>query len=378
MSLSPFPVHQLARQIGATLEGDPARPIHSVSRLAKATPQQVSFLTAGASTADISSSQAGALVVDESRLDTARDQLPDAVRLIVDDAQASFLDVLSIFHPDPKRAEIGISPTACVGASLTIGETSNLHPGATVGNRTTIGERCDIHPGAVIGDDCQLGDDVVIHPGTAIYARTIIGDRVTIHANAVIGADGFGYRFESTDESPSGQFLKIIHYGSVTIEDDVEIGAGATIDRGMIDATVIGRGTKIDNQVMVGHNCSIGPHNVFASQVGVGGSTSTGAYVRCGGQVGISDHLTIGDGAAIAAKAAVARDIPAGETQLGYPAGPESEQLRILIAQKRLPDLIKTVKTLLKRIDRLETQLADATEDGQDSGPSSQSSPRAA
>ena len=328
--------------------------------------------------ADISSSQAGALVVDESRLDTARDQLPDAVLLIVDDAQAAFLDVLSIFHPDPIRAEIGISPTACVGASLTIGETSNIHPGATVGNRTTIGERCDIHPGAVIGDDCQLGDDVVIHPGTAIYARTVIGDRVTIHANAVIGADGFGYRFESTDELPAGQFLKINHYGSVTIENDVEIGAGATIDRGMIDATVIGCGTKIDNQVMVGHNCSIGPHNVFASQVGVGGSTSTGAYVRCGGQVGISDHLTIGDGAAIAAKAAVARDIPAGETQLGYPAGPESEQLRILIAQKRLPDLIKTVKTLLKRIDRLETQLSDATEDAQDSGPSSQSSPRAA
>jgi UDP-3-O-[3-hydroxymyristoyl] glucosamine N-acyltransferase len=198
------------------------------------------------------------------------------------------------------------------------------------------------------------------------YAGTTIGDRVIIHANAVIGADGFGYRFVRTDDFPAGRFLKIIHYGNVRIEDDVEIGAGTTIDRGMIDATVIGTGTKIDDQVMIGHNCSIGPHNAFASQVGIGGSTSTGSHVRCGGQVGMSDHLTIGDGASVAAKAAVARDIPAGETQLGYPAGPEAEQLRVLIAQKRLPDLLKTVKNLLKRIERLETQLANPPDDAED------------
>ena len=158
--------------------------------------------------------------------------------------------------------------------------------------------------------------------------------------------------------------LKILHFGSVSLEDDVEIGAGTTIDRGMIDATVIGTGTKIDDQVMVGHNCRIGPHNAFASQVGVAGSTTTGAYVRFGGQVGVADHLTIGTGASVGAKAAVARSIPAGETQLGYPAGPESEQLRILIAQKRLPELLKTVKKLVKRIDQLEAEL-DSDRDSQ-------------
>jgi UDP-3-O-[3-hydroxymyristoyl] glucosamine N-acyltransferase len=369
---TPVPVDQLARQLGATLQGDPSLRIHSAARLAVAEPGQVSFLTAAASFADITSCRAGAVVVDESQLASARSRLPNATLLVVDDAQVAFLDILAFFHPTPARPDIGISQRACVGDSLVIGELSNVHPGATIGDRVVIGDRCDIHPRAVIGDDCQLGDDVVIHPGVVAYSETSIGDRVVIHANSVIGADGFGYRFAKTDDSPQGQYLKIIHYGSVTIEDDVEIGAGTTIDRGMIDATRIGTGTKLDDQVMIGHNCSIGPHNVFAAQVGVGGSTSTGAYVRCGGQVGVADHLVIGDGASVAAMAAVARSIPPGETQLGYPAGPESEQLRVLIAQKRLPGLLKTVKQLLKRIDSLEQQLADAP----DHAPTPQSTPR--
>lgn len=355
--IAPVPTHQLARQLGATLEGDPTRPIDSPARLATATPDQVTFLAASAADCDISSSRAGAVVVDESCLAKARDRMPDVVRLVVDDAQTAFFEILSIFHPPSPRTDIGVSERACVGDDLAVGEATNIHPGATVGDRVTLGARCDVHPGAVIGNDCRLGDDVVIHPGTVIYSETTIGHRVIIHANAVIGADGFGYRFAATDSTPEGEFIKILHFGSVSLEDDVEIGAGATIDRGMIDATVIGTGTKIDDQVMVGHNCRIGPHNAFASQVGVAGSTTTGAYVRFGGQVGVADHLTIGTGASVGAKAAVARSIPAGETQLGYPAGPESEQLRILIAQKRLPELLKTVKKLVKRIDQLEAEL---------------------
>jgi len=371
---TPYPVHQLARQLGATLEGDPSRPIHSASRLSQATPGQVSFLTAGASAADVVSCQAGAVIVDSSQLATARDKLPDTARLIVEDAQVAFLELMAFFHPLPARAQIGVSERACVGDSLVIGDSSNIHPLATLGDRVTVGDRCDVHPGAVIGNDCRLGHDVVIHPGAVAYPGTTIGDRTIIHANAVIGADGFGYRFVTSDEAPDGRYVKIIHYGSVLIEDDVEIGAGTTIDRGMIDATVIGTGTKLDDQVMIGHNCSIGPHNAFAAQVGVGGSTKTGSHVRCGGQVGVADHLEIGDGASVAAMAAVARSIPSGETQLGYPAGPESEQLRVLIAQKRLPELLKTVKQLLKRIEELENQLAEA----QDPPPPKQINPQAA
>ena len=222
--IAPVPTHQLARQLGATLEGDPTRPIDSPARLATATPDQVTFLAASAADCDISSSRAGAVVVDESCLAKARDRMPDVVRLVVDDAQTAFFEILSIFHPRSPRTDIGVSERACVGEELTIGKASNIHPGATLGDRVTIGDRCDIHPGAVIGDDCQLGQDVVIHPGAVTYAGITIGDRVIIHANAVIGADGFGYRFVRTDDFPAGQFLKIIHYGSVRIEDDVEIG----------------------------------------------------------------------------------------------------------------------------------------------------------
>ena len=307
---APVPAHQLARQLGAKLEGDPSRPINSPARLGTATADQVSFLAASAADSDISSTCAGAVVVDESCLATARERMPDVVRLVVDDAHAAFLELLALFHPSPPRATCGISERACVGDDLAVGEATNIHPGATIGDRVTLGDRCDVHPGAVIGNDCQLGDDVVIHPGTVIYSETTIGNRVIVHANAVIGADGFGYRFTPTDDTPGGKFIKIRHYGSVLLEDDVEIGAG----------------------------------------------TTTGAYVRFGGQVGVADHLTIGTGASVGAKAAVARSIPDGETQLGYPAGPESEQLRILIAQKRLPELLKTVKKLVKRIDQLEAE----------------------
>jgi len=362
-TLASYPVHQLARQLSATIEGDPSRTITSAVSLGTATISDVSFLTAAAAEKDIASGCPGAVIVDESHLAVAREQFPDASRLVVEDAQAAFLEVLALFHPPVVRPQVGISSRATIGSGFSSGNNTNVYAGACVGDRVRLGDDCDIHPGVVIGDDCHIGDQVIIYPGAVLYPGTRIADRVIIHANAVIGADGFGYRFTPTDQAPAGAFHKIIHYGHVVLEDDVEIGAGTTIDRAMLDATVIGHGTKIDDQVMVGHNCQVGPHNAFASQVGIAGSTTTGSYVRCGGQVGIADHLTIGDGASVAAKAAVARDIPAGETQLGYPAGPESQQLRILIAQQRLPELLKTVKALVQRIDRLESELEarDAT-----------------
>ncbi|MDP7274037.1 MAG: UDP-3-O-(3-hydroxymyristoyl)glucosamine N-acyltransferase, partial [Planctomycetaceae bacterium] len=276
-------------------------------------------------------------------------------------AQAAFLEILALFHPVSSRPAVGVSPGAHVGVDLVCGDQTNVFPGASIGDHVVIGSRCDILSGAVIGDGSRLGDDVVVYPGAVLYPGVQVGNRVLVHANAVIGGDGFGYRFEKNETQPAGAYVKIPHYGTVILEDDVEIGAGTSVDRGMIDATVIGSGTKLDNQVQVGHNCRIGSHNAFASQVGVAGSVTTGSYVRCGGKVGISDHLELGSGSSIAAMAAVVRDVPAGQTQLGYPAGPESEQLRILIAQKRVPELLKTVKTLQQRIEQLERSLEELT-----------------
>jgi UDP-3-O-[3-hydroxymyristoyl] glucosamine N-acyltransferase len=177
-----------------------------------------------------------------------------------------------------------------------------------------------------------------------LYEDCVLGDRVVVHANAVIGADGFGYRVEN------GRHVKIPQLGWVELEDDVEVGAGTTIDRGTFGPTRIGAGTKIDNQVQIGHNCQIGKHNVFASQVGIAGSVTTGDYVFMGGQVGLADHITVGDRAQIGAKSGLYRDVPADARMLGHPATPYQQQGRIWATLEKLPELRHEVRRIKKHL----------------------------
>jgi UDP-3-O-[3-hydroxymyristoyl] glucosamine N-acyltransferase len=185
-----------------------------------------------------------------------------------------------------------------------------------------------------------------------------VGNNVIIHSGAVIGADGFGYRFAN------GRFEKIPQLGSVQIQDDVEIGACATIDRGAIGPTIIGSGTKIDNLVMIGHNCEIGRHNVFASQVGIAGSSATGDYVRLGGQAGVCDHVRLNTGCSVGAKGGVTKDIPSGETWIGIPATPEADQKRLLVAIKRIPAMREQIDELEKQISLITTALEQLKSSG--------------
>jgi UDP-3-O-[3-hydroxymyristoyl] glucosamine N-acyltransferase len=171
-----------------------------------------------------------------------------------------------------------------------------------------------------------------------VYDDCVLGDRVVVHANAVIGADGFGYRTQD------GRHVKVPQLGWVEVEDDVEIGAGATVDRGTFGATRIGAGTKIDNLVMVGHNCQIGRHNILAAQAGVAGSCTTGDYVVMAGQVGVADHVHIGDRVVIAAKSGVVSDIPSDTRVLGYPARPEAHAKRIWVTLDHLPEWRRDLK----------------------------------
>lgn len=246
--------------------------------------------------------------------------------------------------------------SALLGEKAQFAESTEISRKAIIGDRVKIGERCRIHAGAVVGDDCVLGDDVVVYPNAVLYPRCQIGNRVIIHATAVLGADGFGFRFQH------GQFVKNEHLGCVIVADDVEIGAGTTIDRGMIEPTQIGQGTKIDNQVMIAHNCQIGSHNVFASQVGLAGSITTGDYCRFAGQVGVADHVTIGNGCSLGAKAGVHRNIPDGETHIGYPAGPESEQRRIAMTMQKLPEMRQRLRQLEKELSQLQQATSPETE----------------
>ncbi|MCA8988071.1 MAG: UDP-3-O-(3-hydroxymyristoyl)glucosamine N-acyltransferase, partial [Planctomycetaceae bacterium] len=240
--------------------------------------------------------------------------------------------------------------TAVIDPTVKLGEGVHIGPHVNIDAHCQIGDGCRIHAGVSIGAHCQLASNVTLHPRVVLYANCCLGQNVIVHSSSVIGADGFGYQFQQ------GQFNKIPHYGNVILEDDVEIGACTTVDRGMFESTVIGRGTKIDNQVMIAHNCRIGEHNVIVSQVGLAGSVTTGNYCRFGGQVGIADHINIGHGASLMAQCGVFRDIPDGETVLGSPALPKDQQKKIMMAQIKLPEMRQALRALEKQFRELQKQ----------------------
>jgi len=257
--------------------------------------------------------------------------------------RVAFARAMTVFFPEPAFAP-GIHPSAVIAASAQIDPAAHLGPHCTVGERVQIGARCVLQAGNFVGDDAVLGEGTNLFPNVTIYARSQIGQRVRIHANTVIGADGFGYVLDA------GVQRKVPQIGNVIIGDDVEIGANSCVDRGALGSTIIGQGTKIDNLVQVGHNCTIGEHCILCSQVGVSGSVKTGNYCVLAGQVGLAGHLKIGNRVTVASKSGVMHDIPDGETWLGIPAQPDRRAKRVILALQRLPDLLKKVAAWEKKL----------------------------
>lgn len=351
-------VGALAASLGGEVIGDADQAVTNALALNRAGSDCITFLADEAKTRELSKADAAAVIISRSRLEELTDELrADHTFMVVDDALDAFIEAAKSFRSDRLRASVGISPQAFVAKSARFGESVNVFPGAFIGEDVVIGSGCDIHPGAYIGDGTTLGDNVMIHANAVVYHDVAVGHRVIIHAGAVIGADGFGYRFRD------GRFEKIPQQGTVEIHNDVEIGANATIDRGMIGPTIIAEGTKIDNLVMIAHNCEIGKHNAFASQVGIAGSCTTGDYVRAGGQVGIGDHLNIGAGASLAASSGHHKDVPAGETWAGAPAGPIEETIKIMMTLNKLPEMRSTVKVLQKQVTKLTTEIERLSSD---------------
>ena len=343
----------LAAQLQGRVLGDADTLLTGLAPLSEAGAGDLTFLGEETKLRELAGCSAAAVLISAAREAELSDEQRDALTLIVvDDAQDTFLAVLAQERPQRARPDFGCSPAATIADSAAIGAGTNVYPTAVIGEDVVIGENCDIHPGVVIGAGCRIGDNVTLHPRVVLYTDVEIGNRVILHAGAVIGADGFGYRFRN------GRFDKVPQLGIVRIEDDVEIGANATVDRAAIDQTVIGQGTKIDNLVMIAHNCQIGKHNAFASQVGIAGSSTTGDYVRAGGQVGIGDHINIGTGASLAAGSGFHKDVPAGETWAGYPARPMDEASRVYMSQIKLPEMRSSVKKLEKQVAQLTEQLA--------------------
>jgi UDP-3-O-[3-hydroxymyristoyl] glucosamine N-acyltransferase len=280
----------------------------------------------------------------------------------VRDPAAAMARVIDLLVP-VRRELVGISPAAFVEPGAALGEDVGIGPHAYIGADVRIGDRTEIHPNSTIGRGSRIGDDCVIHPGVHLYPETTIGHRVVLHSGVVIGADGFGYTRErmpggSADGDEPHHHRKARQVGRVVVEDDVEIGANTTIDRATLSATRIGRGTKIDNLVQIGHNTAIGRHCIIIGQAGISGSTVLGDYVTVAGQAGLAGHVHVGSHVVIGAQSGVTKDVKPGEIVLGSPAVESIRAKKALALIDSLPDFKRALAAHERRLTQIERRCA--------------------
>lgn len=264
----------------------------------------------------------------------------------------SFIKLLTYFYP-PKKIRPSIHPTAVIGEEVHLGEDVFIGPYVVIESGSSIGNHCILKSHIHIGHDVYLGDHSTIHPHVTIYDNTHIGSRVSIHASTVIGSDGFGYTFVD------GQHLKVPHAGRVVIEDDVEIGANTAVDRATLGATVIGKGTKIDNLVQVAHSVKLGKNNILCGFTGIAGSTTSGDNVIFAANVGVSDHVRIDKNVVLGARTGVPpqKHLKEGTVYLGSPARPKDLAIKHELSVNRIPLIRKNIKTLMDKMSMLEKKL---------------------
>ena len=333
----PFTAAEIARHLQGEVMGDPTTLLNSFAPADRARAGDLTFAENEAYFAQAEQSAASAIIVGD-KLTSSR-----KVLIRVANPRVAFAKALALFFPEP-MLPAGVHPTAVVAPTAQIDPTAHIGPHCVVGEHARIGARAALHAGDFVGAHCRLGEEVVLFPNVTLYPRTELGRRVRVHSAAVIGSDGFGYVLDN------GVHRKVPQIGNVIVGDDVEIGAGVTIDRGALGATVIGQGTKIDNLVQIAHNVQIGEHCLLVSQVGIAGSTKLGNYVVLAGQVGLAGHLKIGNQVTVAAQSGVMHDIPDGETWFGYPAQPNKDIKRQIVAQRQLPGLLKRLGEIEKKL----------------------------
>jgi UDP-3-O-[3-hydroxymyristoyl] glucosamine N-acyltransferase len=332
---------ELAEALGGKVVGRADTVVTGVSSLEHAGPGDLSWIENPRGEEQAHQSRAGAFLV-------AAPATVERPQIVVAQPRVAMVETLERYFltPRPRR---GIARPVSRGRGVRVGAGASIGPFVTLGDRVVVGARVTLDPGVVLGDDVVLGEDCVLHANVVVGDGCRLGARVIVHAGTVIGSDGFGYVFDR------GRHRKIPQLGRVTVGDDVELGANVTVDRATFGETVIGRGTKIDNQVQIAHNVVIGDHTVLAGQVGIAGSTRLGSYVVVGGQAGLADHIEVGDGARVAAGAGVIRSVPAGETQSGNPALPHQQtQHTLAVLHLRLPSMVTRLRDLERRLGRLE------------------------
>jgi len=333
-------LRDLAARLGCEVRGDGGVDVRRVAGIDEAGPGDLTFVSNPRYASRLATTRASAVIVSAG----VETPLPS---LLTPNPYLAFAHAVGVLHPLPRPAP-GVHPSATIDPSARLGEDVHVGAMAVIGRDVRIGARTALHPHVVLYTGVEVGDDCLLHSGVQVREGCRIGSRVVIQSGAVIGSDGFGFA-----KDDAGRYQKIPQIGTVVIEDDVEIGALTAIDRAALAETRIGRGTKLDNLVQVGHSVTIGHDSVLAGQVGVAGSSRIGSHVTLAGQVGVAGHLEIGDGAIATAQTGIPHDVEAGALVSGFPAIDNRTWLKSSAVFARLPELQKRLRELERRVAEL-------------------------
>ena len=334
----------LAEALGCELKGDGAIEITGVAGMEHATGSELTFLANPKYAHKLKNTRAAALLVSSPVEDLA------AAQLISHNPYLDFARALALFY-QPPRPKPGVHPLACVAASASIGDNPSIGPFAVVGENVVIGHNAVLHSHVVIYEGSTIGDDFYAHSHAVVREHCLVGNRVTLQNGVIVGGDGFGFAKRS-----DGTHAKIVQSGVAVIEDDVEIQTLTSVDRASVGETRVKRGAKIDSLVQVGHGCVVGEDNIICAQTGLAGSSILEKGVLLAGQVGVSGHLTIHDGAIVYAQSGVGHDVPPGTVISGSPAFEAREWLRAITAFPKLPEILRTMRQLEKRLQAIENR----------------------
>lgn len=334
-----FTLESLAREIGGTVKGDGSLKLRGVASLETAQEGDLTFLTNPKYASAAAATKASAILVEK--------EIPGVPKpfLLVANPYAALAKIIGLFHPNV-RPQAGVQLGAWVDPKANVDPTASIAAGAYISAGAKVGARSVIYPGTFVGEKTIIGQDCILYPNVTVREGCVLGDRVILQPGVVVGSDGFGFAKEGE------AYRKIPQVGNVILEDDVELGANVCVDRAVLGSTVIGKGTKLDNLIQVGHNVVIGANTVIAAQTGISGSTQVGNQVVMGGQVGLAGHLKIGDHVTLATRTGVMEDILEKGFYWGSPSAPMSEEMKNVAAYRQLPELIKRIRALEKALEQ--------------------------
>lgn len=338
-----FSAQQIADILHGVVEGDSNVKVSNFSKIEEGKPGTLTFLANPKYSTYLYSTEASIVLLNK---DFTLEKEVKSTLIRVDDAYASLAMLLNMVE-QAKPKKTGIEPNSFIAEDAKIGQTPYIGAFSYIGNRAVVGDNVQIYPQVYIGDNVTIGNNTILYPGVKIYANSKIGNNCIIHSGAVVGSDGFGFAPEN------GAYKKIPQMGIVIVEDDVEIGANTTIDRAVMDATIIRKGVKLDNLIQIAHNVEVGEHTAMAAQVGISGSTKVGKNCILGGQVGLGGHINIGDNSSIGAQSGIIGDVKPESKILGSPAIPVKDFFRSSAVFSKLPDMYRQLAQLQRDLDSL-------------------------